>query len=150
METISRTVSITIEQAREWYFGNNLTLKVLALNAYSESELVLTYNTIANHIQKTPIVFVSPIDSVNKIRVQCKLETIAKYFNDNWKKTTNNKGYFIGKNKSENGGFLMSDGSYVKILEHNTVAYAGIIYFKNRLDAEKAIEILGNDINSLF
>lgn len=149
-QSASRTVSITIEQARKWYLGNNSALKALALNAYSESELMLDYNYIATHTQRVTTGFLTPVDSVNKIRVHCKLEMVAKYFNGNWKKTTDNKGYFIGKTNSENRGFIVSEGRYANIMEHNTVAYAGIIYFKNRIDVEKALEILGADINILF
>lgn len=34
-----RNISISLEKAREWYEGGNITLKQLALEAYSEEEL---------------------------------------------------------------------------------------------------------------
>lgn len=36
----ARNISVTLEQAREWYNSDNTTLRTLALNAYAESELV--------------------------------------------------------------------------------------------------------------
>ncbi len=149
-QSASRTVSITIEQAREWYLGNNSALKALALNAYSKSELVLDFSYILRNTNHCTHTFPVPVDSVLRNITYHKLEVIAKHFNGNWKKTTDNKGYFIGKTNSENRGFIVSEGRYAKIMEHNTVAYAGIIYFKSRIDAEKALEILGTDINNLF
>ena len=138
----SRTVSITIEQAREWYHSDNLTLKALALSAYNGDELELDYNYIANHTERVTTGFLTPVDSVDKIRVYCKLEMVAKHFNGDWKKTTDNKGYFISKTSLEKG-IVISEGSYTRI-------NSGTIYFKNRVDAETALEILSADINSLF
>ena len=146
----SRTVSITIEQAREWYRGNNSALKALALNAYSKSELMLDFSYTLRNTDHCTQTFPIPVDSILKNITYHKLEVIAKYFNSNWKKTIDNKGYFIGKTNSENRGFIIGEGEYAKIMEHDTVAHAGIIYFKNREDAEKALEILGANINSLF
>ena len=36
----ARNISVTLEQAREWYNSGNSTLRTLALNAYTESELM--------------------------------------------------------------------------------------------------------------
>lgn len=44
MET--RTVKVSIEQARCWFNGDNKTLKELALTVYSEQELALSYESI--------------------------------------------------------------------------------------------------------
>ena len=44
MET--RTVKVSIEQARCWFNGNNKALKELALTVYSEQELALSYESI--------------------------------------------------------------------------------------------------------
>ena len=42
MET--RNISVTLEQAREWYNSRNATLRTLALNAYTNEELELNYS----------------------------------------------------------------------------------------------------------
>lgn len=44
MET--RTVKVSIKQARCWFNGNNQALKELALTVYSEQELTLSYESI--------------------------------------------------------------------------------------------------------
>lgn len=44
MET--RTVKVSIKQARCWFNGNNKALKELALTVYSEQELALSYESI--------------------------------------------------------------------------------------------------------
>ena len=66
------------------------------------------------------------------------LAIIAKFFNGSWKKTTNNTGYFLG---NFNG---------VGVYQHNTVQYAGVVYFRNQEDAIKAVKILGKRVKSLF
>lgn len=38
----------------------------------------------------------------------------------------------------------------VGVYKHNTVQYAGVVYFKNQEDAIKAVKILGKRVKSLF
>lgn len=38
----------------------------------------------------------------------------------------------------------------VGVYKHNTVQYAGIVYFKNLEDVIKAVKILGNKVKNLF
>lgn len=38
----------------------------------------------------------------------------------------------------------------VGIYQHNTVQYAGVVYFRNQEDAIKAVKILGKRVKSLF
>lgn len=38
----------------------------------------------------------------------------------------------------------------VGVYQHNTVQYAGVVYFRNREDAIKAVKILGKRVKSLF
>ncbi len=47
-----RNISISLEKAREWYEGRNITLKQLALEAYSEEELKkkTTYSNIIDEL----------------------------------------------------------------------------------------------------
>lgn len=47
-----RNISISLEKAREWYEGRNITLKQLALEAYSEEELKkkTTYSDVLDEL----------------------------------------------------------------------------------------------------
>lgn len=47
-----RNISISLEKAKEWYEGGNITLKQLALEAYSEEELKkkTTYSNIIDEL----------------------------------------------------------------------------------------------------
>lgn len=82
-----------------------------------------------------------PANDGEKHNTLADLAVIAKYFNGNWKKTTCNTGYFLGNYNTNNG---------VGVYQHNTVQYAGVVYFKNQEDAIKAVKILGKRVKSLF
>ena len=47
-----RNISISLEKAKEWYEGGNITLKQPALEAYSEEELKeeITYSDILDKL----------------------------------------------------------------------------------------------------
>lgn len=77
------------------------------------------------------------------------LAVIAKFFNCYWRKTTNNTGYFLGKYNRGNGPVVdVCNG--VGVYEHNTVQYAGVVYFRTQRDAIKAVKILGDRVKNLF
>lgn len=84
---------------------------------------------------------VKQIKKDNMRTILAHLKFIAEYFNKTWEKTTENAGYFIGK--------LYKDGE-IEVFEHKGTQHAGIIYFKNPEDAEKAIKILGKEVLNLF
>jgi hypothetical protein len=69
-----------------------------------------------------------PEGEVKKITVHSKLAIVAKYFNGPVVETLNGVGVY----------------------QHNTVQYAGVVYFKNQEDAIKAVKILGESIKDLF
>lgn len=144
----ARNISVTLEQAREWYNSGNSTLRTLALNAYTESEL-MGYDYIKQLVKREATSVIVPEGEVKKITVHSKLAIIAKYFNGSWKKTTCNTGYFIGNYNSGNGPVVETLNG-VGVYQHNTVQYAGVIYFKNQEDAIKAVKILGESIKDLF
>ena len=147
MET--RNISITFEQAIEWYNSGNTTLRTLALNAYTKDELELNYDFIASRVDKAYGQCITPMCENKKFQVLAKLAIIAKYYNKNWKKTTYNTGYFIGNYKSGNGPVVeILNG--VGVYQHTTVQYAGVVYFKNQEDAIKAVKILGDEVKELF
>ena len=86
MET--RNISITLEQAMEWYNSGNTTLRTLALNAYTKDELELNYDLIASRVDQACGCFNTPMCEYKKFQVLAKLAIIAKYYNKNWEKTT--------------------------------------------------------------
>lgn len=144
----ARNISVNIEQAREWYNSGNSTLRTLALNAYTEQEL-MGYDYIKQLVKREATSITVPEGEVKKITVHSKLAIVAKYFNGSWKKTTSNTGYFLG-NYSTSCGPIVDTCNGVGVYQHNMVQYAGVIYFKNQEDAIKAVKILGESIKDLF
>lgn len=144
----ARNISVNIEQAREWYNSGNSTLRTLALNAYTESEL-MGYDYIKQLVKREATSVIVPEGEVKKITVHSKLAIVAKYFNGSWKKTASNTGYFLG-NYSTSCGPVVNTCNGVGVYQHNMVQYAGVIYFKNQGDAIKAVKILGESIKDLF
>lgn len=144
----ARNISVNIEQAREWYKSGNSTLRTLALNAYTEQEL-MGYDYIKQLVKREATSVIVPEGEVKKITVHSKLAIVAKYFNGSWKKTTCNTGYFIGNYNSGNDPVVETLND-VGVYQHNTVQYAGVVYFKNQEDAIKAVKILGESIKDLF
>ena len=142
MET--RNISVTLEQAREWYKSGNDTLRTLALNAYTKEELEPNYNLIESQVDRQVCVCSCvPRGEGRKFQVLAKLAIIAKYYNKDWKKTACNTGYFIGNYNNGNS-------PAIDIYTNSNAQYTGVIYFKNYKDAAKAIEILGDEVKELF
>ena len=145
----ARNISVTLEQAREWYNSGNTTLRTLALNAYAESELV-GYEYMKSCIDKDTVGLTIPHG--DKVLTNGKLAIIAKYLNGSWEMGAGKTGYFIGKS-SMGGSAVIAQVDLthgIAIYEHKTVQYAGIVYFKNAEDAKKAAKMLGADIRYLF
>lgn len=147
MET--RNISITLEQAMEWYNSGNAILRTLALNAYTKDELELNYGLIESKVDQACGCFNTPMCEQKKFQVLAKLAIIAKHYNKNWKKTTCNTGYFLGNYNNGNGP-VVECCKGVGVYQHNTVQYAGVVYFKNQEDAVKAVKILGDEVKELF
>ena len=141
MET-RRIISITLEQAREWYNKGNATLRELALSAYTKDELEPDYNSIDREVDQICTCVCIPKCEGKKFQVLAKLATIAKFYNKDWKKTSSNMGYFIWKYNDVN--------SPISIYTSSVTQYAGVVYFKNYEDAVTAIKILGDEVRELF
>ena len=141
MET--RNISVTLEQAREWYNSGNNTLRTLALNAYTKDELELDYNSINREVDQIYTCVCIPRCEGKKFQVLAKLATIAKYYNKDWEKTTDNTGYFIGNYNNGNS-------PAIDIYTNNKAQYPGVVYFKNYKDAIQAVKILGDEVKELF
>lgn len=144
-----RNIKVTLEQAIEWYNGDNNTLRALALIAYTEDELKLNFKYINSKVCSTCFCANVPANEAEKYNTLADLAIIAKFFNGSWKKTTSNTGYFLG-DYGYDYGHAAAVCNGVGIYKHNTVQYAGIVYFKNQEDAIKAVKILGNKVKSLF
>lgn len=144
-----RSIKVTFEEAVEWYNSGNSILHKLALSAYTEDELKLNLRYICGTVPSTCFYTSVPDNEAVKYNTLADLAIIAKFFNDSWKKTTNNIGYFIGCS-SDGCGPIVATYNGVGIYQHNTVKYAGVVYFKNQEDAIKAIKILGKRIKDLF
>lgn len=144
-----RNIKVTLEQAMEWYNSGNSTLRTLALSAYTEDELKLNFKYINSKVYNTCFCANVPVDEAEKYNTLVDLAVIAKFFNGSWKKTTGNIGYFIGDLNNKYGGLVIACNG-VGIHQHNTVQYAGIVYFKDWKDAVKAVKILGDRVKNLF
>ena len=144
-----RNIKVTLEQAMEWYNSGNSTLRTLALSAYTEDELKLNFKYINSKVCNTCFCANVPVDEAEKYNTLVDLAVIAKFFNGSWKKTASNTGYFLG-NYNIGSGPVISIYGDVGVYRHNTVQYAGIVYFRNQEDATKAIKILGDRVKNLF
>lgn len=143
-----RNISISLEKAREWYEGRNITLKQLALEAYSEEELKkeITYSDILDKLCRSDklvtgqtLISGITISSVEKIKVLNKLYIIAAYFNGDWVPSSGINNYYIGK------------GSKTIEIACNSYILSSVPYFKNKEDAQKALEMLSSDeLDALF
>ena len=98
-----------------------------------------------------------PIGTSTKVKALADLTVIAKYFNGSWKKTPSNTGYFLGQSNLKfpnNSRADMIKGleslRNIGIVENNTVMCPGIVYFKEKEDLIKAVEIMGDKIKDLF
>ena len=143
-----RNIKVTLEQAIEWYNSGNSTLRTLALSAYTEDELKLNFKYINSKVCNTGFYVNVPVNEVEKYKTLTDLAIIAKFFNGSWKKTINNAGYFISNCIRRNNVACTYNG--VDIYQHLCVQHAGIIYFKNKEDVIKAVEILGDKVKRLF
>ena len=115
------------------------TERKLSLNevaSYKRYKFLCNYDTVSLY-------------DAEKYNTLADLAIIAKFFNGSWKKTTNNTGYFLG-NFNAGCGPVVDTCNGVGVYQHNTVQYAGVVYFKNQEDAIKAVKILGKRVKSLF
>lgn len=147
----ARNISVTLEQAREWYNSGNSTLRTLALNTYAKNELI-GYEYIKSCVDKETLGLTIPHNDFNKVQTNSKLAIIAKYLNGSWAMSAGKTGYFIGKSSMGGSPVIaqvdLTNG--IAIYEHKTVQYAGIVYFKNAEDAKEAAKMLGAEIGYLF
>lgn len=138
-----RTISVTLEQAQEWYKSGNETLKNLALTAYTKEELQpSSYEAIMQELyDKTACAcFTYHLKDRKAVEAIIKLRNIAAFFNGEWKKEPNVNGYFISP-KHLPSSYIAELKYGWAVLSHTTVSYPGIVYFRNKEDAVKALDM---------
>lgn len=138
MET--RNIKVSIEDALRWYKSGNETLKVLALSAYTQDELISYYL----ELKAATIYLKVPKDKFNKIEILSKLSLVASFFNKT-KEIEDNTRYFIGRNSKINTDFTNKLFDNVYIFKHINVYYPGVIYFNRKEDVRKAVSMIGED-----
>lgn len=140
-----RNVKVSLEKAREWYKSGG-TLKEIALQAFTKDELeeLPKWEEISTLVLKnTPSCMVVPTKELRKWAVIHKLAIIAEYLNEGWRPdwTDNNKAkYYIFKD------FQIKE---IQIAITYSCSH-GNVYFKTKELAEKAIKILGKEIEYIF
>ena len=85
MET--RKIELTIEQAIEWWLGDNETLRQLALSTYTEEELKDEFYSSIGIKSDTITVDMLTFSSFSR------LKAIACYFNEGWIKEKHSNRY---------------------------------------------------------
>lgn len=129
-------VLLSKTMARRWYESTDEQLKVLALSVYTKEELEeLTIEDIVTNVQDIHPELWDKMASINMINI------VARYFNGNWKKKDDTKGYFYTYN------------AHTKVWEltyHHSVTYPGIVYYKDLDTANKAFEYLYEHYNNII
>lgn len=151
-----RNITISLEEAREWYNGENQILRKLALQAYTEKELSepQTFRDVLKSLgiqslnvgMKVNGKEVSSVEMGNELAIHIKLMFIAKYFNGTWKPEMDKK-YFLAKIPSSYvlpNSIKLDNGYYIGT--HETVLYPGIVYFQKEEYVRKAYEMLKDEL----
>lgn len=157
-----RNITVSLEEARNWYNGKDQTLRRLALQAYTEEEL--------NEPQSLKEVFESlgitsfhlnmklggkdasstvklskeiGVEIGSELTFHMKLALIAKYFNGTWEPDVTKTKYFLAKihYSYDLPNSIKLDNNYC-IGTHERVMYPGIVYFQKQEDVKKAYEML--------
>lgn len=156
-----RNITISLEEARNWYNSENQILRKLALQAYTEKELnepqyfweILDSFKVKNlklDLQMSPKDIPSILEPAKEIHkeltLHMKLAFIAKYFNGTWKPDDKTK-YFLAKIPSSYvlpNSIKLDNGYYIGT--HETVVYPGIVYFQKQEYVRKAYEMLKDEL----
>lgn len=151
-----RNITVSLEEARNWYNSENQTLRKLALQAYTEKELnePQSFKEVLKSLgiqsinvgMKVNGKEVSSVEIGNELAIHIKLMFIAKYFNGTWKPEMNKK-YFLAKIPSSYvlpNSIKLDNGYYIGT--HETVLYPGIVYFQKEEYVRKAYEMLKDEL----
>lgn len=152
-----RSITISLEEAKNWYNGENQTLRKLALQAYTEKELNEPQNfkevleslgvQSLNVGMKVNGKEVSSVEIGNERATHIKLMFIAKYFNGTWKPEMDKTKYFLGRTPYSYdlpNSVKLDNGYYIGI--HARVKCPGIVYFQKEENVRKAYEMLKDEL----
>lgn len=157
-----RNITVSLEEARNWYNGENQTLRKLALQAYTEKELsepqyfweILDSFKVKNlklDLQMSPKDIPSILEPAKEIHkeltLHMKLAFIAKYFNGTWKPEMDKTKYFLGRTPYSYdvpNSAKLDNGYYIGI--HARVKCPGIVYFQKEEYVKKAYEMLKGEL----
>ena len=152
-----RNITVSLEEARNWYNGENQTLRKLALQAYTEKELSEPQNfkevlkslgiQSINIGMKVNGKEVSNVEIGDELAIHIKLMFIAKYFNGTWKPEMDKTKYFLGRTPYSYdlpNSVKLNNGYYIGI--HARVKCPGIVYFQKQEDVRKAYEMLKDEL----
>lgn len=161
-----RNITVSLEEARNWYNGEDQTLRKLALQAYTEAELsepqsfkevleslgVQSLNLNMKLGGKDALSTVKLSNGIgieigSELTIHLKLALIAKYFNGTWRPETDKTKYFLGRTAylyDIPNSTKLDNGYFIGI--HAKVAYPGIIYFQKQEDVKKAYEMLKDEL----
>lgn len=152
-----RNITVSLEEARNWYNGENQILRKLALQAYTEKELSepQTFRDVlkALGIQSLNIGMkvngkeVSSVEIGNELATHIRLMFIAKYFNGTWKPEINKTKYFLARTHySYDIPYSIKLDTGFGIGTHEKVMYPGIVYFQKEEYVRKAYEMLKDEL----
>ena len=152
-----RNITVSLEEARNWYNGENQTLRKLALQAYTEKELSepQNFNEVLESLgiqslnvgMKVNGKEVSSVEIGNELATHIKLMFIAKYFNGTWKPEMDKTKYFLGRTPYSYdipNSAKLDNGYYIGI--HARVKCPGIVYFQKEEYVRKAYEMLKGEL----
>lgn len=159
---IERNITVSLEEARNWYNGKDQTLHKLALQAYTEKELSEPQNLkevlealgltslhlnmeLAGEDAASTMKLSKEIGTEvgSELTLHMKLAFIAKYFNGTWKPGMNKTKYFLARthHSYDLPNSIKLDNDYC-IGTQEKVMYPGVVYFQKQEDVRKAYEML--------
>ena len=157
-----RNITVSLEEARNWYNSKDQTLRRLALQAYTEKELSEPQNfkeildsfkvkslrlTLQMTREDVPSIMESVKEINKELTLHMKLAFIAKYFNGTWKPEINQTKYFLARiHHSYDLPNSIKPGSDYCVVTHERVVYPGIVYFQKQEDVRKAYEMLKDEL----
>ena len=161
-----RNITVSLEEAREWYNGENQILRKLALQAYTEKELSepQNFNEVLESLGVQSLNLnmklggkdaLSTVKLSNGIGIEIgsaltlhmKLALIAKYFNGTWKPEINKTKYFLARTHySYDIPYSIKLDTGFGIGTHEKVMYPGIVYFQKQEDVRKAYQMIKDEL----
>lgn len=137
MET--RNVSITLEQAREWYKSYNEALKTIALSAYKDWELEEKFEDIVKDLDYISMCRMVPRDDAELIGALVNLRKLARALNGDWVRKPKEKAWFFLSAKTVNGCVELEHTYHIESY------YPTVVYFKDLRTLNRAKKFMLNE-----